>query len=80
MAKRCWVPRSTFSFSNPKDRQDLVTFANKKAGGSKYTWLESCIAQSKIMMQKLLLRVMLIFLVISFLQKAQQRLILILHT
>ena len=56
VAKRCWVPRSTFSFSNPKDRQDLVTFANKKAGGSKYTWLESCIAQSKIMMQKLTIK------------------------
>ena len=56
VAKRCWVPRSTFSFSNLKDRQDLVTFANKKAGGSKYTWLESCIAQSKIMMQKLTIK------------------------
>ena len=56
VAKRCWIPRSTFSFSNPKDRQDLVTFANKKAGGSKYTWLESCIAQSKIMMQKLTIK------------------------
>ena len=56
VAKRCWIPRSTFSFSNPKDRQDLVTFANKKAGGSNYTWLKSCIAQSKIMMQKLTIK------------------------
>ena len=53
VAKRCWVPRTMFSFSNLKDRKDLVTFGNKKAGGSTYTWLESCIGQSKIMMRKL---------------------------
>ena len=56
VAKRCWIPSGTFSFSKLKDREDLVTFANKKAGGSKYTWLESCIAQSKIMMQKLTIK------------------------
>ncbi len=56
VAKRCWVPSTTFSFKRLKDRRDLITFANKKAGGSKYTWLESCIAQSKIMMQKLTIK------------------------
>ena len=56
VAKRCWIPSGTFSFSKLKDREDLVTFANKKAGGSKYTWLESCIAQSKIMMKKLTIK------------------------
>jgi len=56
VAKRCWIPSGTFSFSKLKDRADLVIFANKKAGGSKYTWLESCIAQSKIMMQKLTIK------------------------
>tara|TARA_Y100001963_G_C6757596_1_gene437741 strand:- start:57 stop:1886 length:1830 start_codon:yes stop_codon:yes gene_type:complete len=56
VAKRCWVPSNTFSFKKPKDRADLISFANKKAGGSKYTWLESCIAQSKIMMQKLTIK------------------------
>jgi len=56
VAKRCWVPSNTFSFKKTKDRETLVGFANKKAGGSKYTWLESCIAQSKIMMQKLTIK------------------------
>ncbi len=53
VSKRCWIPTNTFSFKSKNDRESLVRFALKAAGGSKYTWLESCIAQSRIMMQKL---------------------------
>ncbi len=58
VAKKCWISSSTFSFKDPNDRKELVKFATKldPKSSQKYTWLASCIAQSKIMMQKLAIK------------------------
>ena len=49
------IPPSTFSFSNQKDREELVTFAYSKAVG-KFKWIQSAITSSKLIEKNIKLK------------------------